>query len=761
MTPTRFHEMRLARLVAALALPLAAGSHHAAAQTLQLEEVIVTAQKRTESVQDIPSTVNVIDGDALKEFNILKFTDLGALTAGLEITSLNGRNGRMALRGIDFNPNSAAEATVTAYWNQAIVDSNALFQQMFDVQRIEVLRGPQGTLAGRTSPAGAINIHTARPNLEETEGEIRGTVTDNDGLNTQVAASFPLIPGQLAVRVAGVYDESDLDEIKNDITGQVSNDETTAGRFSLSWLPTDSLTVDFAIQYLDREFDDVFALEGVPTGDPRLDPEGELRALDAHDRRGVLVGHNGAEDHTEADFLNSSLVLNWELESHTITSVTGYHETDSTREWDQATGSANPENVRRTVTLDERDDFSQELRFASKDNDAWDYMVGAYFEDSDILFSQEQHQIPISPLAPGSFVLQFPAEVERWGLFTHNQFYLNENWTLQVGLRYQEVDVDRDMSVLAGSNGIAIFEPGDLIEQILSDDNQKYEDDSTTGQITLQYALRDEVNLYALVATGWRPGGVTVTGSLLPEEVLLFDSEDSISYELGFKSTLMDGAMRLSGSLYYQDFDNYISRSTALSIRDLTGEITTAGATVTGDAEVWGAELELTAILSDNWFLGGTLSYSEGEYADGTELPCNEFDENGAPVIPEGQFVATCDVGGDPIGAVPDWAASINSEYSIPFDSFEGYGRILYTYTGDRDSDINGVDPYHVVNLYLGVRAQQWSVELFSTNLFDEEALRAGGGTEATPLARRVPTGYGLRFPIAGRRVGLAATYRW
>jgi iron complex outermembrane receptor protein len=512
---------------------------------------------------------------------------------------------------------------------------------------------------------------------------------------------------------------------------------------------------------MEREFDDVYVLEGVPTGDPRLDPDGELRALDAYDRRGAVVGMGGVENHTDADFLNSSLVLNWELESHTITSVTGYHDTDSTWQYDQATGNANPDNVAGRVATDERTDWSQELRIASDGKDIWDYMVGVYFEDSDIFFSQENHQIPISPLAPGSFVLVVPAEFKRWGLFTHNQFYLNENWTLQVGLRYQEVDFDRNLSVVAGSNGISIFEPGDLIEQILSEENQQYEDDATTGQITLQYALGEDVNLYALVGTGWRPAGVTVTGSLLPEEVLLFDSEDSISYELGFKSTLMGGAMRLSGSLYYQDFEDYISRSTLLNIRDLSGEISSAGVTVNGDAEVWGAELELTAMLSDNWFLGGTLSYSEGEYADGTELPCNEFDDNGAPVIPEGQFVATCDVGGDPLGAVPDWTASINSEYSIPFDSFEGYGRILYTYTGDRDSDIDGVDPYHVVNLYLGVRAQQWNVELFSTNLFDEEALRGGGGSQATAQVRRTPTGYGWRFPIAGRRVGLTASYRW
>jgi len=123
--------------------------------------------------------------------------------------------------------------------------------------------------------------------------------------------------------------------------------------------------------------------------------------------------------------------------------------------------------------------------------------------------------------------------------------------------------------------------------------------------------------------------------------------------------------------------------------------------------------------------------------------------------------MATCDVSGDSLGAVPDWTASINSEYSIAFDSFEGYGRILYTYTGDRDSNLEGVDTYDIVNLYLGVRAQQWNLELFASNLFDKQALRGGGGTSATPIVRREPTGYGTRYPVPSRRIGLTASYQW
>jgi iron complex outermembrane receptor protein len=753
--------MKIRKLSAAVATTLIAPGFipQVTAEQLPLEEVIVTAQKRTESVQDIPSTVNVVSGSAIKDFNVFNFQDLQALTAGLEIDSLTGRSGQISMRGISYDPNSAAEAAVTVYWNQALVDSNAIYQQMFDMERVEVLRGPQGTLAGRTSPAGSINLHTAKPNMDEMEGEIRGTFTDNDGINTQVAFSYPLIPGQLAVRVAGVYDESDLDEIENDLNGDVSNEDTTAGRFSLSWLPTDALSVDLAVQYLERDRDNIEALEGA-SADPSLDPDGVLRELDAFDRRGAQVGFQGHIDNTDADFLNSSLVINWDIGNHTVTSVTGYHETDSTRTFDQARGNANPDNVIGRIATDDRDDWSQELRIANDSSESWEYMVGAYYENSDVEFTQDNYLRPGFPLAPGSQLLRFPVELDRYGLFTHHTFHLTASWALQIGARYQEQESDRDLWIEGGPGGVpaAGVEPGELVLQVLTDENKEYDDDSVTGEVTLQYQFDEDVMVYGHVGTGWRPGAITVTGSPLPDEVLLFDSEDSISYELGFKSTLMGGAMRLNGAVFFQQFDDFISRVDRLSVRDLTGAIRTAGITANGDAEVWGAELEMDAILTENWTLGGSLSYTDSEYDDGEVLPCNVFDEDGAPVIPEDQFVATCDVGGEPTGPAPDWTASINSEYSIPFDGFDGYGRVLYTYTGERyNRDLGDLDSYQVVDLYLGVRAAQWDIALFAKNLFDEEEIRTG--TFATPTVARLVTGYGQRWPIQQRLLGVTASY--
>jgi iron complex outermembrane receptor protein len=387
-------------------------------------------------------------------------------------------------------------------------------------------------------------------------------------------------------------------------------------------------------------------------------------------------------------------------------------------------------------------------------------MVGAYYENSDVEFTQDNWIPPGHPLAPGSQLLRFPVEVDRTGLFTHHKLTLTDAWTLQIGARWQEQESDRDLFLEGGPIGVpaAGIEPGELVVQVLSDENKDYDDDSVTGEVTLQYQYNDDVMVYGHVGTGWRPGAITVGANVLPDELLLFDSEDSISYELGFKSTLMGGAIRLNGAMFFQQFDDYIARVNGLNVRDLTGAIKTNGITVNGDAEVWGAELEMEAMLSENWSLGGSLSYTDGEYDDGTEIPCNEFDDSGAPVIPDDQPTVLCEVGGDPIGPAPDWTASINSEYRIPLDSFEAYGRALYTYTGERYTpDLGDLDSYQVVDLYMGVRSDNWDVALFVTNILDEEEIRTG--TFATQTVRRTVTGYAQRWPIQQRQVGISAGY--
>jgi len=207
-----FFTITIAVGVAAVTMPW--NTALAQSEDLVLEEVIVTAQKREQSLQDVPSTVNSALGETLRDYNIFEFSDLEKMTPGLDMRKINGRAGSVALRGVTYNPNSAATQAVDVYWNDTTtgtLGSGGLFQQVFDVARIEVLRGPH--------------------DLEESTGYVRTTFTDNDGNNTQFGASMPVVPGSLAFRFSGVYDKSDMNEAKNILDGNVSQNKTSSARW--------------------------------------------------------------------------------------------------------------------------------------------------------------------------------------------------------------------------------------------------------------------------------------------------------------------------------------------------------------------------------------------------------------------------------------------------------------------------------------------------------------------------------------------------
>lgn len=730
---------------------------------LALEEVVVTAQKREESAQDVPLTVNVLNGQSLKDFNIFNFADLEALAPGLDIDRTTGRSGAISLRGVVFDPNSAADAAVTVYLNDSIVDGNTVFQQLFDMQRVEVLRGPQGTLQGRSSPAGAINLHTAKANVDEVEGQVKVTLQDNDGFNTQFGINLPIVEGVLGLRIAGVYDESDLNEVENVLTGDVTTEDTQAGRISMTWLPSDTVSVQLSHQYLQNDNSFLFIHAGSSSGSAMTDPNGVLPTLNAFDKKSILVG----SDKTSANYSNTILNVSWDLENHTLSSVTGYHETESDRLFDKSEGNIVAGNLIARVASDEREDFSQEIRFASAGDGDWEYMLGAYYEKSDVLFTQDNLLRADHPRNPGSQLLRFPAVIERAGLFVHNKYHFTDQWTAQLGLRWQESDTERDIALVVGDNGLFGIDPGTVIVDVLSPANENYKTDAVTGSVSVQYNfIESETQVYLNLSTGWRPGAVTVTGATLPEDVLLFDDEDSMSYEVGFKSTLLDGQLRLNGAAYYQDFDNYIHRVGNAAVRQvaadgtITGGITAGGITTNADVEIMGAELQFDYLVSEQWFIGGGVSYNDATFKSGAEIPCNQFNADGSPFIPVGQASALCSVGDQRVGNQPNWSASVNSEYTVALDGFEAYARGLYQFNDARANVEIGTQPaFSTTDLYVGLRSDQWDISLFARNVFDKEVVL--GGSFAVAPVRRTVTGYGRRQVQQSRLIGLSASYNF
>ena len=734
----------------ALAAALSIAAAPSVAQ-LVLEEVVVTAQKRSENVQDIAATVNVISGKDIEKYQAFDFSSIQQQTAGLTLASPNARNNIIAMRGVSVDPESGTATAVDTYWNDAIVRPDVAFTQMYDLERIEILRGPQGTLQGRTSPAGAINIITKRADVDEAEGYIQLSAADNDGLNAQVAYGAPLIEGTLAVRVAADYDRSNGPNIQNLTTGFDDQEyETKSGRLSAAWNVTDTFNTQLIYQYLDQDLDDPKAMSGVDQqgGRPTLVPT-DLKAL-------ALTN-----DTAELDFNVANLVMDWEVLDHEVTGIVGYTDSskkaytaadraDSLRYFVPATTAPTYQNSQTDVTS-----YSYELRLASQDNDFWDYLVGVYYQDQNTDTTFYANSVLLTQLPGVGFKTKsvLPVNANNFAIFTFNTLQLTQDIQLEAGLRWTKYDGYAQATVnYAGAN-----DPGPLPSKEVVNDlfaprfpivgisNPNTNANAVTGSLKLRYEWRDEVSLYAAYNRGYRPGGTSIVPSPNieflpdPEAFLTYDEETSDAIELGAKSTLWDDRATLNVALYYQKFDGYLGFTRGVQVVNNAGEPVDlpGGIVYNGDANIWGIEVEGKILLSERWDAGGALSYSKGEW-DGATQPCNDRVGN--------EVIGSCDIDGQPIGGEPEWSLSLNSEYFYPLKSTELYLRGLFKYTDDRlntdaSAGIGNVrsefSSYQTLDLFTGLRSNDfaWDVSLWVKNVTDEDEVVYQQGPDQYDIA--------------------------
>lgn len=760
----------LRRTAIASALAIAAAPSMA---QMVLEEVIVTAQKRAESVQDIAATVNVVSGDSIDRFAAFDFNSLQQQTAGLTLSSPNARNNTIAMRGVSVDPESGASAAVDVYWNDAIVRPDVAFTQLFDLERVEILRGPQGTLQGRTSPGGAINIITKRANVDEAEGYVQLSAGDNEGLNTQAAYGMPLIEGTLGVRVAGVYDTNNGADVKNTTTGFDNQElETKSGRLSTVWNVTDTFGAELIYQYLDQNKDDPKAISG-------MDALGFRPTLDADD--GKALG--ATDDSADLDFTVVNLIMDWEVLNHELTGIVAYQ--DSTKKAQTETDRADSlpyfpsDGPTEQNSKTDTEATSYELRVTSMDNDFWNYMVGLYYQDQNTDTNFIANSVRLDFLGVGFQTESvLPVYANTAAIFTFNTFYLTENLQLEFGLRYTEYDRFRRADVFfegitwtpdAIDEDVAdgLFRPRFPINGI-NDANSN--EDAVTGSLKLRWDWTDDISLYAAYNRGYRPGGISIVPSpniqFLPngEDDLLYDEEDSDAVEVGFKSRLLDGRATLNGAAYYQSFDGYqgFVRGNQV-LNDAGNPVDLPGGLVfNGDANIWGVEFEGQILLTETWNAGGAFSYSKGEW-DGATQPCN--DRQGDEVI------GSCDIDGEPLGGEPEWSVSLNSEYYYPLDSTELYIRGLFKYTDDRiNTDASAglfnvsrdFESYQTLDLFAGWRSSNytWDVSVWAKNVTDEDEIIYQQGPDQYDIAISEGS-YTQTNILRERTIGATARYNF
>ena len=276
-------------------------------------------------------------------------------------------------------------------------------------------------------------------------------------------------------------------------------------------------------------------------------------------------------------------------------------------------------------------------------------------------------------------------------------------------------------------------------------DNDSNNEDAVTGSVAPRWDWRDDTNLYVSYNRGYRPSGSSIIPSpdvqFLPNGVddLLYDDETSDAFEIGSKSRLWEGRAILNTALYYQTFDGYLGFVRGVQVLNDQGQPVDlpGGIVFNGDANIWGVEIDGQVLLTETWNLGGTMSYSKGEW-DGASQPCNERSP--------GEVLGSCDIDGEPLGGEPEWSFSLNSEYYYPIDDTEVYLRGLFKYTDDRinteasagtynvDTDF---ESYQILDQFVGWRSSsyKWDVSVWAENVTDEDAVVFQQGPDQYDIA--------------------------
>lgn len=713
-------------IVAALALtPLTAMA--------QLEEVIVTAQKREQSLQDVSGTVNVYSGEELNSLAIFQLSDLSKISAGLGVFNPTISNAaQIVLRGFGSISVSGQQQATAVFINGGVQsDASSALSGLLDVERIEVLRGPQGTLYGKNAPTGALNIWTRRPELDEFGGEVGLTLSENSEYRGEGILNIPLSES-FGMRLAGMKHESDgyIDnKFLNDDAIDFDRD-IVQGTFL--WVPTDRVEINLYARYLNANSTNILtSLFDYPSqGDDIWDFD---------------VSQDTAGDGKQED---KSYVLNfsWELGGGlSLDSVTAYEDYDNHYTQDRDARSDIPD----FVTIDQSSEtFSQEIRLVYSD-EIWDLMLGVFYSDFD------QDSEVVAELAGGIARTEIHGgftSAENESIFTNNTYRFNEVWSVTLGARYSE-----DTGRSKGLQTIRLQALPQFDRDV--DLTTSRINDKSSYSMKLTYQPQDNVTTYLAYDTAYRLGGPNVLASPVFADAGFgsYPDEESNAWELGLKSVLLDNRLSVNAAVYYQTYDDFqigtFSPAYQLGEGGPVIPDTSRINASADDAESYGFELEAVFVLDEHWRFGSNFAYNSIEI-NGYTGP-GVIDSG--PVV-DGIVQRTLD--GEQLGQAAQTTANLTAAYTDHFSNgLQWTARALTTYTGSIDDralkvQLNDLtDDSAVVEAFFDLESadRSWLVSLWVKNLFDDDYITGGRST----------LGDGGGIPGQPRTYGISGRYRF
>ena len=629
--------------------------------------IIVTAQKREEDVQDVPISLTVFGAEEIVSSNFVTFEDYALRTPNVSFQN-NGGAARtlITIRGV--GGGNIASGTGTAfglYADEIILNPTGGLRQndlsLFDLERIEVLRGPQGTLFGRNTIGGAINLVTRKPN-DQFSGRLKAGVERFDTYSVQGHLNVP-VTDKLFVQGSGLYRETE-GFIENTTNGNGLGSDATGGRVAVRFVPTDALTIDVSAMRNELRYD----FQGISEAE-----------FDAGNLETALPFQ--VDNDVVSDLLSAR--INYDAGGFDIISLTAFNEFDAQETFD-ITGLLGPVPAFADFIITQ-ETVSQEIRLQSNTEDArFRWLVGAnYATTDDALETIASIGTPDNPIAVAQTQIQ-TGEAENAAIFANVDFELNEVFTLTVGGRFSWDDYE-----LVSNSGTV--SPGSS--------------EAFTPRITLQYEPTENLLYYATISRGYRPGGADrdfLDQNMDDSVTTEYDPETAWNYEIGANASLFDGRLVGRANAFLLDYDDI--QAVFFIPPDNLNTITRNGAA----AEIWGAEFDVTVFPTDALTFNVNLGLLDTEFTDFADSPLGDLTGNELPYAAPVTFSAMGEYRRPLTRTVEGY---IRSEYTYRSDQ-----------EGRNDNNPVELQPgYDLFNLRAGVEFSRFDIEVYGENVFDEE----------------------------------------
>lgn len=703
----------------ALGAPASAqtGATETSAADPLLEEIIVTATKREQRLQDVPVSITAITGETIQERQISDLRNLQGYVPNMAILN-SGVNPVVYIRGFGSGPNNVAfDQEVSVYLDGIYGGRGAQFTApFFDLERMEVLRGPQGALFGRNTAAGAISIISAKP-TRDFEGLASASYNfDRDGYEGTVILSGPL-SDTLGARFAGklVRQQGFL---KNLATGKDDPElDEELARLTLRWQPSDGVDVSLKGEY-GRHL-----LTGGVTHSGSL--TGPTDFTDAHfisDPYGPLPD----TEHSGIKSGNVVLTANFALGEHTLTSISGWSHFTTRRltAYDEfspdRTIPAGGANARFANGFPEDfDQYSQEIRLASPTGGMLEYVVGAYFDSSDYQLHQDSYfRNLLGGAVTGQQSTDFDQDSESISLFAQPTFHLSDALRAIAGVRYSHTKKTGDFASRTVS-GTGLNPIGPNLSGKLSED---YVDPSFTAQ----YDVADDVMLYATYGRGSKSGGFVSNTYNVQAAGFQFKPERSTNYEAGIKSTIA-GRATVNVSVFLTEFDD-------LQQSAYDPDRRTFFTRNAASASSRGVEAELNWALTSSFQLNSSLAYLDAKFDDYPGAPCLAFETLAQCNSADPVSIAAHNIAGQPLQFAPKWSGNVGARFEEDVTDSLALLASVNTLFRSKYFIADGYSPIWGVQkgwakvdgrLQIGGSDDRWNVALVGRNIFNKKTVGA------------------------------------